>query len=269
MHADAADLRVTLVQADTRWHDPAGNRELYGDLVRTAAGRTDLVLLPETFTSGFTNETLGNAEPMDGETIQWLRALAAEVGAVVAGSVVVREGERHFNRLLWMRPDGSHASYDKRHLFRYANEHQRYTPGSQRLVVDLAGWRVCPMVCYDLRFPVFARNRFDATVAGDFDYDLLVYVANWPSPRHYAWQTLLRARAIENLSYGIGVNRTGTDGNQLTYLGGSVALDPLGQPLVECGVQPQVVTTTLSAAGLRAHRARFPVHLDADAFTLG
>jgi predicted amidohydrolase len=268
MQAHAADLRVSLVQADTRWHDPAGNRALYGDLVRSVAGRTDLVVLPETFTSGFTNETLGNAEPMDGETMAWLRALAAEVGAVVTGSVVVREGERYYNRLVWMRPDGSHASYDKRHLFRYANEHQRYTPGAQRLVVDLAGWRVCPLVCYDLRFPVFARNRFDHAVAGDFDYDLLIHVANWPSPRHYAWQTLLRARAIENLSYGIGVNRTGTDGNNLSYLGGSVALDPLGQPLVECGAQVQVVTTTLSADGLRAHRARFPFHLDADAFSL-
>jgi predicted amidohydrolase len=269
MHADARDLRVTLVQADTRWHDPAGNRALYGDLVRSVAGRTDLVVLPETFTSGFTNETLGNAETMDGETVAWLRALAAEVRAVVTGSVIVREGERHYNRLLWMRPDGSHAAYDKRHLFRFAGEHERYTAGAQRLVVDLHGWRIRPQVCYDLRFPVYMRNRFGADVPGDFDYDLLIHVANWPSPRHFAWQTLLRARAIENLCFGIGVNRTGTDGNQLAYLGGSVVLDPLGQALVECGAQPQVVTTTLSVAALRAHRERFPFHLDADTFTLG
>jgi omega-amidase len=268
MNPEATDLRVSLVQADTRWHDPAANRTLYGDLVRSVAGRSDLVVLPETFTSGFTNQTVGNAESIDGETIAWMRALASEVGAVVTGSVVVRDGDRYFNRLVWMRPDGSHASYDKRHLFRFAGETERYTAGSQRLVVDLAGWRICPMVCYDLRFPVFARNRFDATVAGGFDYDLLLYVANWPSPRHYAWQTLLRARAIENLSFGIGVNRTGTDGNNLTYLGGSVVLDPLGQSLVECGPQVQVVTTTLSADALRAHRQRFQFHLDADDFTL-
>jgi omega-amidase len=269
MNPEATDLRVSLVQADTRWHDPAGNREMYGGLVRSVAGRSDLVVLPETFTSGFTNETVGNAEGMDGESIAWMRALAAEVGAVVTGSVVVRDGERHFNRLVWMRPDGSHASYDKRHLFRFAGETERYTAGKHRLVVDLLGWRICPLVCYDLRFPVFARNRFGATVADGFDYDLLLFVANWPSPRHYAWQTLLRARAIENLSFGIGVNRTGTDGNNLSYLGGSVVLDPLGQSLVECGPQAQVVTTTLSADALRAHRQRFQFHLDADAFSLG
>ncbi len=268
MDASAHDLRITLIQADTRWHDPAGNRALYGELARSVRGQTDLVVLPETFTSGFTNHTLGNAEDMDGATLAWMKLLAAEIGAVITGSVVVKDGERYFNRLLWMRPDGSFASYDKRHLFRFAGEHERYTMGGRRLVVDLNGWRVCPLVCYDLRFPVYARNRFGATVADDFDYDLLLFVANWPSPRQYAWQTLLRARAIENLSYGIGVNRVGTDGNGLHYLGGSVALDPLGQPLVECGAQSQVVTTTFSAEVLRAHRQRFPFHLDADVFRL-
>jgi predicted amidohydrolase len=261
------DLRITLIQDATRWHDPAGNRELYGAHVRAVKGHSDLVVLPETFTSGFTNETVGNAEGMDGESMRWLAALAAEVGATLTGSMVMRDGERYYNRLVWMRPDGSHASYDKRHLFRYANEHQRYTAGSERLVVEINGWRVCPMVCYDLRFPVYARNRVDA--AGRFDYDLVLYVANWPAPRHNAWQTLLRARAIENLSCSVGVNRVGTDGNDLTYLGGSVALDPLGNALVECGAQPQVVTTTLSGAALLAHRQRFPFHLDADRFTLG
>jgi predicted amidohydrolase len=140
-------------------------------------------------------------------------------------------------------------------------------------VVELGGWRVCPMICYDLRFPVFARNRFVPVHEGEAaghraDYDLLLYVANWPAPRHHAWSTLLRARAIENLCYGIGVNRVGTDGNQLSYLGGSVVLDPLGQPIVECGSQPQTVVATLSHAALVAHRRRFPFYLDADAYTL-
>lgn len=259
------ELRISLVQADTRWHDAAGNRALYGGLVRPLTGTTDLVVLPETFTSGFTNET-SNAEGGDGESVAWLRALAREVGAVVTGSIVTKEGECHYNRLYWMRPDGTHATYDKRHLFRYAGEHERYREGRERLVVELLGWRVCPLICYDLRFPVFARNRVDAD--GRFDYDLLIHVANWPSPRHHAWQTLLRARAIENLCYGVGVNRVGTDGNKHLYLGGSVVLDPLGQPLVECGAQEQVVTTKLSLDALAAHRARFPFHLDADAFTL-
>ena len=259
------DLRVSLVQADTRWHDAAANRELYGSMVRPLAGTTDLVVLPETFTSGFTNDT-GNAEGGAGASVSWMRSLADEVGAVVTGSIVTKEGDCHYNRLYWMRPDGTSATYDKRHLFRYADEHKRYAAGRERLVVELAGWRVCPLICYDLRFPVFARNRFDRD--GRADYDLLIHVANWPSPRHYAWQTLLRARAIENLCYGIGVNRVGTDGNKLAYLGGSVVLDPLGQPLVECGAQPQVVTTTISADVLRAHRERFPFHLDADAFSV-
>lgn len=266
MHRPNEDLRVAIVQGDTRWHDPAGNREMYGELVGQVGRPVDLVVLPETFTSGFTNETAGNAEGPDGETMRWMAELARVTGAVVTGSVVVRDGERHFNRLVWMRPDGSHARYDKKHLFRYAGEHRRYTPGGARVVLEVRGWRVLPQICYDLRFPVFARNRFDAEAG--FDYDLVLYVANWPSPRHYAWQTLLRARAIENLAFGIGVNRVGTDGNELIYLGGSVVLDPLGAPLVELGSRPEVAVTTLRAAELAAHRERFPFHLDADAFDL-
>lgn len=266
MRQPTEDLRVAIVQGDTRWHDPAGNREMYGELIGQVGRPVDLVVLPETFTSGFTNETVGNAEGPDGETMRWLAALARAVGAVVTGSVVVRDGERFVNRLVWMRPDGSHARYDKKHLFRYAGEDRRYTPGTERVVLEVRGWRVLPQICYDLRFPVFARNRFDAEAG--FDYDLALYVANWPSPRHYAWQTLLRARAIENLAFAIGVNRVGVDGNELAYLGGSVVLDPLGAPLVELGSRPEVAATTLRAAELAAHRERFPFHRDWDAFEL-
>lgn len=262
------DLRVSLVQADTRWHDAAGNRELYGALVRGLRGQSDLIVLPETFTSGFTNETRGNADTVNGANIAWLRGLAAEVGAVVTGSMAIEEGGRFYNRLIWMRPDGTHASYDKRHLFRYANEHERYAAGGDRIVVDLNGWRVSPLVCYDLRFPVFIRNRFADKQAEGRDYDLLLFVANWPAPRHEIWRALLRARAIENLSYCIGVNRVGTDGNNLPYLGGSVALHPMGTALIELGPQTQVATTVLSAAQLHEHRARFPFFLDADDFSL-
>jgi predicted amidohydrolase len=262
-----AALRVTLVQGATRWHDAAANRDYYGALVRPLKGQTDLVVLPETFLSGFTNEALDHAERMDGEGIGWLRGLACEIGAVVTGSVVMRDGERCVNRLVWMRPDGTHALYDKRHLFRMAKEHERYAGGSERLVVELNGWRICPLVCYDLRFPVWSRNRYDAA-AQRFDYDLLVYVANWPSARRYPWQTLLRARAIENLSFCVGVNRVGIDGNELHYAGDSVALDFLGQPLVELGAQEQVVTVTFDPAALAAHRERFPAWMDADAFSI-
>ena len=260
-------LRVSLVQGATRWHDLAGNREYYGALVRSLKGHSDLIVLPETFTSGFTNETLGNAETMQGAGLAWMKALAAEVGTVITGSMVIREGDRCYNRLLWMRPSGQFDIYDKRHLFRMAQEHTRYGDGKHRLVVELNGWRICPMVCYDLRFPVWIRNRYDRTAAR-FDYDLLIFVANWPAPRRYAWQTLLRARAIENLSYCIGVNRVGVDGNDLAYAGDSVALDFLGQPLVELGAQEQVVTVTFDPAALAAHRERFPAWMDADDFNL-
>jgi omega-amidase len=260
-------LRVSMVQGNTRWHDLAGNRDYYATLVRPLAGTTDLILLPETYTSGFTNETLSQAEGMDGPTLPWMSALARETGAVICGSVVIREGELCRNRLVWMRPDGTHAQYDKRHLFRMAREHERYAGGAERLIVELNGWRICPQVCYDLRFPVWLRNGYDRG-AGRFDYDLLLFVANWPSARRYAWSTLLRARAIENLSYCVGLNRVGTDGNGLSYAGDSVALDFLGQPLVELGAQEQVVTTTLDPAPLAAHRERFPAWMDADAFEL-
>jgi omega-amidase len=208
----------------------------------------------------------------------WLRQLSADTAAVVTGSWVIRSGDTVYNRLIWMRPDGSFAFYDKRHLFRMAGEHERYGAGTQRLIVELNGWRICPMVCYDLRFPVFSRNHvLDAAAVSTplggatvpaLDYDALIFVANWPSARAYAWKTLLRARAIENLSYCIGVNRTGTDGNGLHYGGDSVAVDFLGQALVEAGAQPQLLTVTLSRAALLEHRTRFPAYLDADAFAL-
>lgn len=260
-------LRISLVQGMTRWHDAAANRDYYGALARPLVGKTDLVVLPETFLSGFTNETLGNAETMDGEGLRWLRTLAAEVGAVVTGSLVVREGDRCVNRLVWMRPDGTHAQYDKRHLFRMAGEHERYAGGDERLVVEIAGWRICPMVCYDVRFPVWSRNRYDR-VAQRFDYDALVYVANWPSARRGPWRTLLRARAIENWCYCVGVNRVGIDGNELHYAGDSVVADFTGEPLVELGAQEQVVTVQLDPAALAAHRERFPAWMDADDFAI-
>lgn len=260
------DLRVSLVQGDTVWHDPAANRARYGELIAPLAGQTDLVVLPETFTSGFSNEALASAEGMDGPTVAWIREQAARLGAVVTGSVQLRVGEGVYNRLLWATPEGGLSHYDKRHLFRMAREHERYAAGRDRLTVELKGWRVCPLVCYDLRFPVFMRNRFGAEAPGRFDYDLLVFVANWPASRRYAWQTLLRARAIENLACVAAVNRAGTDGNGIAYAGDSVALDFLGQPQLEFGEGVHVGTTTFSAAALAAHRERFPAHLDADRF---
>ncbi|MGE8216423.1 MAG: amidohydrolase [Stenotrophomonas maltophilia] len=265
---ERGDLRVSLVQGDTRWHDPAGNRDHYAALLAPLAGQTDLVILPETFTSGFSNEAIDKAEGMDGPTVAWIRAQAARLGAAVTGSVQLRVGQGVYNRLLWATPDGELQHYDKRHLFRYGNEHLRYAAGNARLSVEWKGWRINPQVCYDLRFPVFCRNRFDVERPGELDFDLQIFVANWPSARAYPWRTLLRARAIENLCYVAAVNRVGVDGNDLHYAGDSAVIDFLGQPQVEVREVEQVVTSTLSAAALAAHRARFPAMLDADAFTL-
>jgi predicted amidohydrolase len=259
-------LRVSLVQGATRWHDPVGNREYYGSLIAPLAGHTDLVVLPETFTSGFSNEAIHNAETMDGPSVAWLREKAKELDAAITGSVQLRASEGVFNRLLFVTPDGEVRHYDKRHLFRYADEHKRYASGRDKLIVEWKGWRICPLVCYDLRFPVFSRNGHDPQRG--FDYDLVLFVANWPAARAHAWRTLLRARAIENLSYCLGVNRVGTDGNQLPYSGDSGVLDYLGQAMVDLGAQEQTVTVTLDPAALAAFREKFPAWMDADAFEL-
>ncbi len=253
-------LRVTLIQADLAWQDPPANRAMFASHFRGLVGHTDLVVLPEMFTTGFSMDAEGLAEPMDGPTVEWLREEAAALGCAITGSVIVRDGDRRFNRLLWVTPDGQLRHYDKRHLFRMAKEHEHYASGESRLVVRLKGWRICPLVCYDLRFPVWSRNRGD--------YDLLLYVANWPGRRSVAWRTLLRARAIENVSYVVGVNRVGKDGNGATYLGESAAIDFLGQVVAGDRGGDFVETVVLDRESLDAFRRDFPAHLDADEFVL-
>ena len=262
------NLRVSIIQGDTRWHDPAGNRDYYAGLIAPLHGITDLVVLPETFTSGFSNEAIGSAETMDGATVAWIREQAVKLDAAITGSVQLRTDAGVFNRMLFATPDGKLVHYDKRHLFSFAKEHERYAAGSERVIVEWKGWNILLQVCYDLRFPVFSRNRFNAGREGLPDYDLALYVANWPSARAYPWKTLLRARAIENLCYVAAVNRVGTDGNGLAYDGDSAVIDYLGLAQVEAHGREQVLTTTLSASALAAHRERFPAMLDADAFEL-
>ena len=254
-------LRVTLVQTELAWQEPAANRHRLAAHFRGLAGHTDLVLLPEMFSTGFSMDAAGLAEEMGGPTVGWMREEAAALGCVVAGSLIVRDGGRHYNRFVFARPDGSLEHYDKRHLFRMAGEDRHFAPGDRRVVVEIKGWRICPMVCYDLRFPVWSRNR------GDFD--LIAYVANWPARRAPAWSALLRARAIENVCYVAGVNRIGKDGYGASYAGDSVALDFLGQPLSSEGGGDRVETAVLDMESLKAFRESFPVHLDADDFRLG
>ena len=254
----SSHLRVTLVQTELAWQDPAANRRGLAGHFRGLSGHTDLVVLPEMFSTGFSMEAEQLAEDMGGPTIGWLREEAASLGCVITGSLIVRDAGRCFNRLVWARPDGSLEYYDKRHLFRLANEQQHYAAGTRRLVTEIKGWRVCPLVCYDLRFPVWSRNRGD--------YDVLLYVANWPSRRRTAWSTLLRARAIENVCYVVGVNRVGKDGNGAGYSGDSVALDFLGQVLGGERGGDFVETVVLDRESLATFRRDFPVHLDADEF---
>lgn len=262
----ARELRITLVQADTVWHDAEANRARIVEQLGDRRAPTDVIVLPETFTTGFSNAALATAELMNGATVEWMRTQAHAHEAAITGSVQIREGDVVYNRLLWVTPDGAVRTYDKRHLFRMAREHEHYAAGHDRLVVEWRGWRICPLVCYDLRFPVFSRNRVDAT--GALEYDLLVYVANWPAPRHEAWRTLLRARAIENLAAVVAVNRCGTDGNGHPYAGGSAVIDAVGRTVIECAGEAGVVDAVLEHDALLEHRRRFPAHLDADGFTL-
>lgn len=255
------DLRVTLVQSMLHWEDAAANLKQFTERLVGLRGTTDLVVLPEMFNTGFTMHSAAVAETMDGPTVSWMREQAAATDAAVYGSVVIVENGSYTNRGLFVKPDGTVISYDKRHLFRMSEEHQHFSPGKDRVVVEWKGWRILLQVCYDLRFPVFSRNRGD--------YDLVLYVASWPEVRRYPWSQLLIARAIENLAYVVGVNRVGMDGKGTHFTGDSVAVDPKGDVLVQLEAgREQVRTLRLQGAALPEFRERFPAHLDADAFTL-
>jgi predicted amidohydrolase len=255
-------FRLTLVQQPLAWHDAAANRAHFAQVLAPLAGATDLVVLPEMFTSGFSMKPAAHAEAADGETRAWLLGQAKALNAAVGGSVAIRDDGRFYNRFMVALPDGLTYWYDKRHLFRMAGEHRHYSAGSHALIIEWRGLRLCPLVCYDLRFPVWSRRR------PELEYDLLLYSANWPAARRYAWNTLLRARAIENQSYVAGVNRVGEDGAGIAYVGDSAVLDFTGQPLLELLDKPQVATVNLDLEALRAWRDKFPAHLDADAFIL-
>lgn len=261
------DLRVTLLQTPLHWHNPEANRAMLEEKIWQITSPTDLIVLPEMFTTGFTMEARTNAEPMNLTTFKWLRQLSAQTKAVITGSYIVEAQGQYFNRLVFMRPDGNFQCYDKRHLFRMANEHETFTAGKERIVCEWKGWRICPLVCYDLRFPVWSRNK-PQPVGEGLDYDVLLYVANWPAPRAQAWNALLVARAIENLSYAIGVNRIGTDGKGLEYSGDSAIVDYKGSYITQCHSAETIMQATLSKSELQEYRQKFPAYKDADIFSL-
>ena len=237
--------------------------------IMSIAARTELVLLPEMFSTGFSMEPAKLAEGMEGETVQWMKRIASEKKVVLAGSFIYGENGQppYYNRLLWMLPNGQYGIYDKRHRFAYAGEDEHYEPGNKRLIASVNGWKINLQVCYDLRFPVWARQQTNHE-RGELEYDVLVYVANWPERRVEAWKTLLRARAIENQCYVIGVNRVGKDGKDINYTGESSVIDPLGEVLYCRKDEEDVFTVTLHKEHLQDIRNKFPFWKDGDSFTI-
>ena len=254
------DLQLALVQSELAWHDPVANRAHFEALLAPLEG-VDLVVLPEMFSTGFSMDSASLAEPEDGPSTVWLREQAVRLQAVVTGSLIIQAADGSYrNRLLWARPDGSLVHYDKRHLFRMAGEHKHFAPGDEQLLVELKGWQVRPLICYDLRFPVWSRDSRNT--------DLLLYTANWPAARRQHWNRLLPARAIENLCYVAAVNRIGEDGKGHAYSGDSQVLDFQGEALLNAEASAGVFRIALSATALAAYRERFPAYLDADDFEL-
>ncbi len=253
------DIRVTIVQPDLYWEDWRKNLEVFSLKLSQLQEKTDLIALPEMFTTGFSMNAEKLAQEMKGPSIEWLTKAASQSGCVVVASLIIKERGYYYNRLIWMRPDGTFSTYDKRHLFRMAGEHCYFAAGKERLIVELKGWKFCPLICYDLRFPVWCRNRGD--------YDCLIFIANWPESRKLAWRTLLRARAIENQAYVVGVNRIGKDGNGLLFSGDSMAIDPEGKVLSKTRSYTESIETVLLDAGeLDRFRKEFQVSADADDF---
>lgn len=266
MISSSDSLKISLIQSSLHWHNIDANLAMFEEKIWQIEDKSDLIILPEMFSTGFTNAATDLAEPMNSKTFRWMKQQASQTQAVVCGSFIACEGNNLYNRLLWMRPDGEYTTYDKKHLFRMSEEHEIYTAGKDRVVVEWKGWKIRPLVCYDLRFPVWSRNETFAD--GSQTYDLLLYVANWPAARVHVWQALLQARAIENLSYCIGVNRVGEDGMNISYNGHSVAFNYKGEIMAELGETEKIMSIELTKADLNGFRQKFPAHLDADHFQL-
>lgn len=254
------NLKITVFQGHLFWENADKNLQNISTRLSGMRIKTDLIVLPEMFSTGFTMNAEKLAEPMGGKTMQWMQEMAALYQCVITGSLIIQEGESYFNRLIWMRSDGSYEHYDKKHLFTLGKEHQTYTAGNKRLIVELNGWKVCPVICYDLRFPAWLRNL-------DTAYDLLIVVANWPEKRALHWRTLLPARAIENQAYIVGVNRVGHDGNEVYHSGDSACIGPNGDVVYFKRDEEDLYTFTINAEELIKIRRAMPFLKDADDFT--
>ncbi len=274
-------LHITLIQPDIVWESKDSNLRHYESLIDNIDGRREIVVLPEMFSTGFSMEPERLAEPMDGPSVNWMKDMAAKHRCILTGSLIIEEGGQYFNRLIWMQPNGQFGIYDKRHLFGYAREDEHYAPGRKRLLVSVNGWRISPLICYDLRFPVWSRNVQPPTMhtadtssqtssaeSPNTPYDVLLYVANWPERRSLAWKTLLQARAIENQAFVVGVNRVGTDGKNISYSGDSAVYGPLGEIIWQQSGEAAVQTVVLDKNHLIQTRSDFPFLKDADQFIL-
>ncbi len=260
------DLNISIIQSDLVWKDKAANMASFGYDIDQIKEEVDLIVLPEMFNTGFVIDPEVVAEEMEGESMRWMREQAKNRQAVVCGSLIIRENDNFYNRLFWMQPDGAYKQYDKRHLFSLGGEHKKFTGGTESLIVELKGWKIKPLVCYDLRFPVWAKNNYSN---GVYDFDLLIYVANWPAARRDPWMSLLKARAIENQSYVIGVNRIGEDGNGLAHAGDSNIYDAKGKKLIQQAIDTEFTEIILlSKKMLDDFRRKFTVGLDWDRFSI-
>ncbi len=254
-------LKVVTIQTDIYWENAIANLAEYEEKLWNISDDIDLIIFPEMFTTGFSNNAQKLAEPMNLTTTKWMKQIAQQKQAVVVGSLIIQEQGNFYNRLLWVEPNGQIDFYDKRHLFRMGGEHEIYAAGDKRIIKEVKGFKVCPLVCYDLRFPVWARNQ-------NKEYDILLYIANFPASRRDVWNVLLKARALENMVYTIGVNRIGIDGNELEYSGDTQVISPKGEILYDAQNRDEIQITELSKEDLEDLREKFPVHLDADHFRL-
>lgn len=270
-------MNVTLIQTHLHWEDRDKNIAHFNTLIDSVSEKTDLIVLPEMFTTGFTMNPKKLAEPANGDTLAWLKQKAKEKNAIITGSVSVEDAGKFYNRLFWVEPNGHVSHYNKRHLFRMAKEDEHYIPGEEKIIMPVRNWNVCPLVCYDLRFPVWSRNKFERektegseqSNVAKWEYDVLIYVANWPEVRSYPWKQLLIARAIENQCYVIGVNRIGKDGNDFAHSGDSVVINPRGEVISNTKAnEERIETISLDRTYLDEFRKVFPVGLDADNFDL-
>lgn len=258
-------LTITGIQTGLNWEDPAANRRMFEEKINSITSKTEVIILPEMFSTGFSMKPKELAETMSGETVAWMQKIATEKKAIIAGSLIIKENENYYNRLVWMLPNGHYGIYDKRHLFGYAGEDSEFTAGEKRLIASVKGWKINLLVCYDLRFPAWSRQQSQDDGP---EYDLLIYVANWPERRNHAWKTLLQARAIENQSYVAGINRVGHDGNNNYHSGDSMVVDPMGDVLYTKTHDEDIFTITLHKDKLDEVRAKLPFWKDGDHFII-